>query len=87
MQNKQQVTGDCLKRVCGVRDLLLFCGSFLSRKLGRGGESESMEDKKKWREYIEAIAVRLGKGLKYAQSLRCWEREKSHRREYRQVSI
>ena len=49
-QNKQQVTGDWLKRVCGVRDLLLFHGSFLSRKLGRGGgESESMEDKTKWR--------------------------------------
>jgi hypothetical protein len=78
-----------LKRVCGVRDLLLFNGSFLSRKLGwGGGESESMEDKKKmWREYSEAIEVQLGKGLKYAQSLRCWEREKSHRREYRQVFV
>ena len=74
-----------------MRDLLLFHGSFLSRKPGQGGgefKSESMEDKKKkWREYSEAIAVRLGKGPKYAQSLRCWEREKSHRREYRQVFV
>ena len=35
-QNKQQVPGDWLKRVRGVRDLLLFHGTFLGRKHRRG---------------------------------------------------
>ena len=62
-----------------MRDLLLFHSSFLSRQVGRAqgdaSESEPMEDKKrKWREYSEAIVVRLEKGPNYAQLL-CWERE------------
>lgn len=63
-----------------MRDLLVFHGSFLSRQVGRAqgdaSESKPMEDKKrKWREYSEAIVVRLEMGPKYAQLLCCWERE------------
>ena len=55
--NKEKVAGDWLKKVNGVRDLLVFQGSFLY--LSTAGSVEGK--KRKWREYSEAIAVRLEK--------------------------
>lgn len=52
-----------------MRDLLVFQGSFLH--LSTAGSVEAK--KRKWREYSEAIAVRLEKRPKYAQFLRRWE--------------
>jgi len=53
-----------------VVDLLQFHGSFVSSSV-----YEIEERRRRWREYSESIAVRLGKGPKYAQALRRWERD------------
>jgi hypothetical protein len=68
-KNKERVTGDWQKRIQGVRDLLVWQGSFqyLSTEVAKRGT--------KWIEYSESIAVRLSKGPKYAQQLRKWERD------------
>jgi hypothetical protein len=65
----KEVTGAWLKRVQGVRDLLLFQGSFLYR------ETAEEERKARWEEYSRTIAVRLGKGWKFARYLRRWEKD------------
>lgn len=62
------MTGDWLKRVNGVRDLLLFQGSFVYH------ETAEKKRKEKWREYSRAIALRLGKGWKFASYLMGWEK-------------
>ena len=68
-KSREQVVGDWVKRVQGVRDLLQFQGSFIYMS------AKEEEKHKKWREYSECIAVRLEKGPKYAQALRRWERD------------
>ncbi|KAA8893105.1 hypothetical protein FN846DRAFT_896273 [Sphaerosporella brunnea] len=68
-KDKKKVTGDWLKRIEGVRDLFRFHGSFVEQQTPQG------ERKKKWKEYSEVIAARLGKGRKYAQALRHWQKD------------
>lgn len=68
--HKAEVTGDWLKRVQGVQDLLRFQGSFLY-----SATDDVKERKAKWMEYSKGVAVRLGKGPKFAQYLRGWEQD------------
>jgi hypothetical protein len=68
-KNKEQVTGDWLKRMNGVRYLLLLQESFLY------SSTPAVQREGRWRDYSESISVRLGKGPKYALALRRSERD------------
>ena len=68
-KNEGKVTGDWHKRVLGLRDLLVWHGSFQYHA------TEIAKRRAKWVEYSEAIAIRLSKGPKFAQQLRRWERD------------
>ena len=68
-KNKENISGDWLKRVNGVRDLLMFQGSFLYTS------TPIDQRQRRWTEHSESISVRLGKGPKYALALRRWERD------------
>jgi hypothetical protein len=68
-KEKQNVTGDWLKRVEAVIQLLRFQGSWAHRI------TEQTKRKGKWIEHSQSVAVSLGKGSKYAQALRRWARD------------
>jgi hypothetical protein len=70
-KNKAKVTGDWLKRVQGIIGLLRFHGS-----KGTGYNTAAPEKRRHdWVEHSVSVAVSFGKGQKYAQALRRWERD------------
>jgi hypothetical protein len=70
-KNKAKVTGDWLKRVQGTIGLLRFHGS----KSSGYHNAEPAKRRHDWTEHSKSIAISLGKGHKYAQALRRWERD------------
>jgi hypothetical protein len=67
--HKKELVGDWMTRVSGVRDLLMFQGSFVYTA------TPVEEREHKWKDHSESISLRLGKGPKFAYFLRQWERD------------
>ncbi|KAA8912011.1 hypothetical protein FN846DRAFT_887436 [Sphaerosporella brunnea] len=70
-KKKKKVTGDWLKRVQGIIGLLRFHGSNSSGY----NRAEPAKRRQDWIKYSVSVALSLGKGQKYAQALRRWERD------------